>query len=240
MSQGFISLPDVDLSLPLFSDPNSHQPMFFDSMSSMSPNFGFGFDTSGCSSDKYGTIASPQEIFGRQDLAYLEDGPHIEEAQPPVSFAGGTPNSPPMKIESTSQMSDDDDLYCEQVRVGPLPVPRDEREIGTDVDTLMRAIQTKSTSPAQMMQPPRPYDHEVRDSSSDTISSAINCGIPIESKSKRRYPCRIPSCAKIFTQKTHLEIHMRAHTGQKPYVRSSRATLLFKSTHADEESETDL
>lgn len=213
-----MSLPEMDLNLPLFSNPNSHPPMFFDSVSL---NFSLGFDSSGCSSDKYDTIASPQEIFGHQDLAYVEDGLHGEEALP-VSLARGTPDSPPIKVESASRMPDDDDLYCEQVQVGPLPIPQNEKDIGTDVDTLMRAIQTKATLPAHKIQPPKFYDHDARDSSSDTGSSAMNC-IPIESKSKRRYPCRIPSCAKVFTQKTHLEIHMRAHTGHKPYVRPSRA-----------------
>ena len=220
MSQGTMSLPEVDLNLPLFSNPNCHQPIFFDSMNL---NYGLGFETSGCSGEEYGTIASPQRIFGPQDLAYMEDGLHDEEAQP-QSLGKDTPNSPPIKVESASKIPDDHELYCEQVRGGQLPVPSYEKDTGTDVDSLMRAIQTKATLPAQKIQPPRVYEHNTRDSSSDSGSPALKCSIPIESKSKRRYPCRIPSCAKVFTQKTHLEIHMRAHTGHKPYVRPSRAT----------------
>lgn len=214
MSQGTMSLPEVDLNLSLFSNPTSHQPMFLDPVNM---TYGLGFDTSGCSSEGYGTIASPHEIFGHQNLAYMEDGLHTEQVQP-VSLDTDTPNSPPIKIESVPQMLDDDDLYCGQVRGGQVPVPPNEKDIGTDVDTLMRAIQTKATLPAHKIQPPRAYGHNVRDSSSDSVSTAVKGGIPIESKSKRRYPCRIPSCAKVFTQKTHLEIHMRAHTGHKPYV----------------------
>lgn len=212
-------MSEVELNLPLLSNPTCHQPMFFDSMSL---SYALGFDPSGCSSEGYGTIASPQEIFGQQDLAYIEDELHSEEAQP-VSISRNNPSSPPIKIESVSQTLDVDDLHCGQVREGQLPVPPSVRDIGTDVDTLMRAIQTKVTFPAHRIQPSRVHEHNVRKSSSDSVSSAIRCGIPIESKSKRMYPCKIPSCAKVFTQKTHLEIHMRAHTGHKPYVRISRA-----------------
>jgi hypothetical protein len=36
--------------------------------------------------------------------------------------------------------------------------------------------------------------------------------------SKKRYSCTIENCTKSFYQKTHLDIHERAHTGVKPYV----------------------
>ena len=49
-------------------------------------------------------------------------------------------------------------------------------------------------------------------------------------KPRKRYQCTIPNCNKSFYQKTHLEIHIRAHTGAKPFVRLptcryTRATL---------------
>ena len=216
-SQGTMSLPEVDLNLSLFSSPACHQPLLFDSINL---NYGLGFDPSGCSSEEYGTIASPQEIFGHQDLTYVVDRPHREEAQP-VPHGRDSRNSPRIKTESVSQMLDGDDQNCGPVRAKHLPVPPIEKDIGTDVDTLMRAIQTKATLPVQQIQSPRVHgNNSVREPSSDSVSSAVKCNIPIASKSKRRYPCRIPSCAKVFTQKTHLEIHMRAHTGHKPYVRS--------------------
>ncbi|OKL56934.1 hypothetical protein UA08_07889 [Talaromyces atroroseus] len=36
-------------------------------------------------------------------------------------------------------------------------------------------------------------------------------------KQKRKHQCTLPGCGKLFTQKTHLDIHMRAHTGAKPF-----------------------
>jgi hypothetical protein len=37
-------------------------------------------------------------------------------------------------------------------------------------------------------------------------------------KPRKRYQCNMPGCNKSFYQKTHLEIHVRAHTGAKPFV----------------------
>ena len=214
-----MSLPEVDLNLSLFSSPSCHQPLLFDPINL---SYGLGFNTSGCSSQGYSTIASPQEIFGNQDLAYIDDRHHQEEAQP-TPLGRNTPNSPPIKIENVSQMLHDDDVNSDAVRDNQLLVSSNKKDIGTDVDTLMRAIQTKATLPAQSIQASRVHDSNIRDTSGGSVTSAMNSGVPIESKSKRRYPCRISSCAKIFTQKTHLEIHMRAHTGHKPYVRPFEA-----------------
>lgn len=43
---------------------------------------------------------------------------------------------------------------------------------------------------------------------------------------KRKYTCTLPHCGKSFAQKTHLDIHIRAHTGDKPFV-----SLLLLSVH---------
>ncbi|KAK3111596.1 DNA-binding transcription factor [Teratosphaeriaceae sp. CCFEE 6253] len=70
----------------------------------------------------------------------------------------------------------------------------------TDIDVLMRAIQSK-TQPAGLMQPAKSKPRT-----------------PAPSKAKKRYHCDIAGCEKGFYQKTHLEIHTRAHTGVKPFL----------------------
>jgi hypothetical protein len=124
------------------------------------------------------------------------------------------------------------------------PTTRDRPEevtFGTDVDTLMKAIQSKS---------PQTKSQPQQNSSIDQSTSVV--GIPAPSSSsfshnsirtfaahvdkeneqrltkdgfqdsksspKKRYECSIKGCDKSFYQKTHLEIHARAHTGVKPYV----------------------
>ncbi|WPG97537.1 Hypothetical protein R9X50_00031400 [Acrodontium crateriforme] len=71
----------------------------------------------------------------------------------------------------------------------------------TDIDTLMRAIQSKSSYAD------RPSE-ETNTRPTDRRSSH---------KSKTFYECDIDACTKAFRQKTHLLIHRRAHTGEKPY-----------------------
>nr|POE64991.1 asparagine-rich zinc finger protein azf1 [Quercus suber] len=70
----------------------------------------------------------------------------------------------------------------------------------TDIDTLMRAIQAKADPPKQNLRERRRAQPS------------------ITNKPRKPYTCVIPDCGKAFYQKTHLEIHMRAHTGVKPFL----------------------
>lgn len=71
----------------------------------------------------------------------------------------------------------------------------------TDIDTLMLAIQMKAGSSEQQTQ-----------------THTAKAVAPIANKPKKRYLCNMTGCGKAFYQKTHLEIHTRAHTGIKPFV----------------------
>ncbi|KAK4622000.1 Asparagine-rich zinc finger protein AZF1 [Fulvia fulva] len=73
----------------------------------------------------------------------------------------------------------------------------------TDIDTLMRAIQTKTGSATEQRQKDQPQV---------TITEIS------PPKPKKRYECDVSDCGKAFYQKTHLEIHTRAHTGIKPFL----------------------
>ena len=71
----------------------------------------------------------------------------------------------------------------------------------TDIDVLMRAIQAKT----------QPNDQK-------SVGVSKPASPPATQKSKKRYHCEVLSCGKSFCQKTHLDIHTRAHTGVKPFV----------------------
>lgn len=103
---------------------------------------------------------------------------------------------------------------------------------GTEVDTLMKAIQAKSTNqpqPSATQQtlsvvgtpPTQNQLAEVcRTGNSNYSKLTLSC-MQTESNNtktgKKRYQCTIEGCTKSFYQKTHLDIHERAHTGVKPY-----------------------
>lgn len=103
-----------------------------------------------------------------------------------------------------------------------------ETEFSTEVDVLMKAIQAKasassssSSSPVQQALPPlqqlAPPGYPSY-AMSPPRCLMTNEGQLSRSGKKRKYTCTLPDCGKSFAQKTHLDIHTRAHTGDKPFV----------------------
>ncbi|KAF1832805.1 hypothetical protein BDW02DRAFT_410767 [Decorospora gaudefroyi] len=111
--------------------------------------------------------------------------------------------NPMVKSESTSPvqsspMYNDSSYAADCKRSTSEPTESSSTNFVTDVDTLMRAIQAKQTTSPQ---PAEPKEEEVK----------------VTQKPRKRYQCTVPNCNKSFYQKTHLEIHIRAHTGAKPF-----------------------
>ncbi|CAI7629120.1 unnamed protein product [Penicillium glandicola] len=98
----------------------------------------------------------------------------------------------------------------------------------TNVDVLMKAIQAKNaSSPTQQSLPPLQHLAPVPQAYPVSYPTAsptpprcyhANEGQLSRSGKKRKYNCSLPGCGKSFAQKTHLDIHIRAHTGDKPFV----------------------
>lgn len=104
-------------------------------------------------------------------------------------------------------------------------------EFSTEVDVLMKAIQSKVGSQPSGLQP-LPSLQQLTHGSSNGFHPAYAMPLSASppryplmvddqvsrSGKKRKYTCTLPHCGKSFAQKTHLDIHTRAHTGDKPFV----------------------
>lgn len=91
----------------------------------------------------------------------------------------------------------------------------------TNVDSLMRTIQRQSKRPTRQRLSPFVSDTTSLRSSPESDTMQLENSLPDskQRKSQEAYQCSEISCAKVFHQRTHLEIHERAHTGHKPFVR---------------------
>jgi hypothetical protein len=159
-----------------------------------------------------------------------QQSPTIKSESPALSSNGATWN---MHTPTTAAYTSTDKP----------PVPS-SGEVGfrTEVDTLMKAIQSKAkqqpsgkppqSAPIEQSKPAVGSLACVYVSPAGTSHGFLPEKEGKEQKqrltewdsqdekptSKKRYECEIPGCNKSFYQKTHLEIHIRAHTGVKPYA----------------------
>ncbi|KAI8965739.1 hypothetical protein F5Y11DRAFT_279291 [Daldinia sp. FL1419] len=96
----------------------------------------------------------------------------------------------------------------------------------TEIDTLMKAIQLKTESErasnsVEASYPSPPHQDEVKFDlrrKSCSPEGKRSTGSRGGKDRQRRYICDYAGCGKRCAQKTQLETHKRAHTGEKPYV----------------------
>lgn len=142
-------------------------------------------------------------------------------------------------VKSESQMSSTRSVASSgrrssRVITSNLPVGGNHIDFNTGVDTLMKAIQAKREAEellkkAEAGETPQPQsDIKVEQCTvpSSPVEQQQQQRSPLpdsqqadsKQQDRKRFFCEIPGCHKSFTQKTHLDIHLRAHTGEQPYT----------------------
>lgn len=172
--------------------------------------------------NQFYTNVPEQPFFAPPSFTLAQDIPEVKEARNAVLSIG---YSPTIKAEDGSPAKDASAFRNISAHGSPSPVAGQGMKLGTDVDTLMRAIQTKSANRPQRARISLAHHSSWRRSSnSDGLTKRNSTGSEPDRSgqaSRKKYQCTMPACAKMFFQKTHLEIHIRAHTGHKPFVRDT-------------------
>lgn len=157
----------------------------------------------------------PQNVsYARSSL--IQQLPAHQEGRPTFPTDSKSVSASPLQ-SSTSYHGSSYGIELERSRSEP--TEGTGINFATDVDTLMKAIQAKQPeSPLipQVNKVSQPLERRVHQ-----LTQIQEDGEKPSQKPRKRYQCNMPGCSKSFYQKTHLEIHVRAHTGAKPFVSSS-------------------
>ncbi|KAI9810966.1 MAG: hypothetical protein M1827_005697 [Pycnora praestabilis] len=259
-----IMAPQYDMNMSSYSNPGLGHPMPFQAAgysygTTPSNNYHHQMASSGYSNSY---PQHPHPFAMANGIGMPQAIPQVRDVR--NNFPQGN-RSPPVKREDEVQFRPNN--IPQGINTSPinkLSNSGSEVEFATDVDTLMKAIQTKS-QPAQPVQPvsnQHHYHHNRQHPQlhhqhrlpalqqlspqlkrhSSAFGNEFSNGYPnlpdevlvvaessdeqqkIGHLSKKRYECNISGCSKSFFQKTHLEIHTRAHTGVKPFTHERRHT----------------
>ncbi|KFA68246.1 hypothetical protein S40285_01544 [Stachybotrys chlorohalonatus IBT 40285] len=144
----------------------------------------------------------------------------LEQGANHMSYRMNTFKTKPEPCEQTPWVKDGPVAESKTITVNETLDPAQQIEFQTGVDELMKVIQ-KTDAPQCGL--PTPAQTPKATSATPDMSSPTSPATIVSTASKKtpkekKYICNGPNCNKSFTQKTHLEIHRRTHSGERPYT----------------------
>ena len=191
-----MNAPSMIPSELLNTSPEQLSSMIGESSFSNEYNIAAGFNRASFGSLSWPVTIVPQYLPGPPPTLLRSESNSSTDSIPFIKTEEESPVHP-------SQVLYDAGVYA-SADLGSAIDSSDDSKVpvfSTEIDTLMRAIQSKS---------------QTGDSNDSNVNRSIHA-LPSK-RPKKRYLCEIPGCGKAFYQKTHLEIHTRAHTGIKPFL----------------------
>ncbi|KAF4992933.1 hypothetical protein FDECE_13566 [Fusarium decemcellulare] len=142
------------------------------------------------------------------------------DAKYPYAEQAPSPARSDSMVSTARSQATNPTLHSKTITSNETINPEDQVHFETEVDELMKAIQRRREKAMEAgQQPLTPGMSPVSEASLDNQGTPAPAAAPVDVKSSRkRYICNGPNCKKSFTQKTHLDIHRRTHTGDKPYT----------------------
>ena len=160
-------------------------------------NLSSGFQGASFGSFTWPPLLPQHGLSGNHGPLLRSDSNGSSDSEPYIKTEGQSPVRPSQVFYDAGIYSmTDGGSAIESSDEGGKPVV-----FSTEIDTLMRAIQSQSKAPEKK--------HAEKTKSSDN---------PTVNRPRKKYLCEVAGCGKSFYQKTHLEIHIRAHTGIKPFL----------------------
>jgi hypothetical protein len=161
------------------------------------------------SSPSVPAIASPfkQEYATPRDARMMDD------------YHARSPSARSPSVTSTVRSTGTVQNSAKRITLNETVNPEDQANFDTGVDILMKAIQsTAGRSDTKEDTPLYAHKMERMDEGQSPASPDSMASYHTDLDVKKKYVCTGPNCNKRFQQKTHLNIHARTHSGEKPFA----------------------
>lgn len=206
--------------LPHMSHGNVHGDP--NSVVSADPNMNRGLDAAHYSHSNIGAYKRGSVEYSHNTGGHFShDHSHSLGHIPHASISSSSTRTRPKRQRSSNASNSSSSKSSGPTPNEGIPINDQGVKIGaTQVDKMMLIIQAQNQYAEKIAkgeaEPPASLDDEAALIPSQGI---LNGGVGKRATSSTfKYHCDFPDCNKSFSQKTHLMIHGRSHTGDRPYV----------------------